>query len=86
MRKTIFVIALAAMLPLASPAVASPEEVMPEVEETHDSILMKIFGPDAVLGKLIVKTGELIERNGYDEEKEQWMREWGGCCTIGIRG
>ncbi len=80
MRTIIFAFTLAVMLPLAMPAAAAPEEVMPEVKRTHIDILRTIF----------IKTTEFIERVNYDEEKaaeeERWRQEYGGCCGIGIRG
>lgn len=80
MRKIAFALALAVMLPLASPVAASPDEVMPEVEEIHDSFLRRLFEG----------TYELIQRINYDEAKERerarWLEENGHCCGIGIRG
>jgi len=79
-RKFVFILAVAMMLPLASPVTASPEEVMPEVEETHDSFLRRLFEA----------TYEFKMRINYDEEKEKererWLEENGHCCGIGIRG
>ena len=80
MRKIIFILALAMLLPLATPAAASPDEVMPEVEATHDSFLRRLFEG----------TYALMQRVSYDEEKEKekqrWLDEYGRCCGIGIRG
>lgn len=76
MRKAVFVLALIAALPLASPAAASRAEVMPLVEEAHESVLRKIF----------IKTQEFLDKVNNAEQKRKERQQWESDNAFGLGG